>query len=52
MIAHADGLDYAEALKVEINKIYPELEIGIDALSPVISVHTGPKTLGVGWIKS
>ncbi len=52
MIAHADGLDYAEALKVEINKIYPELEIGIDALSPVISVHTGPKTLGVGWIKT
>lgn len=51
-IAHADGLDYAKALKVEIEKIYPEIEVGIDALSPVISVHTGPKTLGVGWIKA
>jgi len=52
MIAHADGIDYAEALKTEINKVYPELEVGIDPLSPVISVHTGPRTLGVGWIKS
>lgn len=52
MIAHADGLDYAEALKAEINKVYPELEIGINPLSPVISVHTGPRTLGVGWIRT
>jgi len=52
MIAHADGIDYAEAVKSEILKIYPNLNIGIDPLSPVISVHTGPKTIGVGWIRT
>ena len=51
MIAHADGIEYAEAVKLELLKIYPNLNIGIDPLSPVISVHTGPKTIGVGWIK-
>lgn len=51
MIAHADGLEYAEAVKAELEKVYPDLEIGIDALSPVISVHTGPKTIGIGWIR-
>ncbi|MCH4888559.1 DegV family protein [Acidaminobacter sp. JC074] len=52
MIAHADGIEYAEAVKSEILKIYPNLNIGIDPLSPVISVHTGPKTIGVGWIRT
>lgn len=51
MIAHADGLEYAEVVKSELQKIYPDIKIGIDPLSPVISVHTGPKTIGVGWIK-
>lgn len=50
-IAHADGLDYAENLKKELLKIYPNHNIEIDELSPVISVHTGPKTLGLGWFK-
>lgn len=51
MIAHAHGIEYAEALKVELQNICPNVEVGINALSPVISVHTGPKTIGVGWAK-
>ncbi|MBN2796280.1 MAG: DegV family protein [Clostridia bacterium] len=50
-IAHAHGMAYAEPLKNELEKLYPELNITINDLSPVISVHTGPKTIGIGWIK-
>lgn len=50
MIAHANGYDYALKLKEKALKIYPNHEIIIDELSPVISVHTGPNTVGISWI--
>lgn len=50
-IAQAHGQEYAEGVKAELEKVYPNLHISINELSPVISVHTGPKTIGVGWIK-
>jgi DegV family protein with EDD domain len=51
MIAHAKG--YENALKVQrtLHELYPNREIRISELSPVISVHTGPSTVGIGWIK-
>lgn len=51
IIAHANGQDYANKLKESFAEIYPHHEIAIDELSPVISVHTGPKTLGLSWIR-
>jgi len=51
MIAHAKGLPYAEKLKSEINLLYPKQEVYIGELSPVISVHTGPNTVGIAWIR-
>lgn len=51
MIAHAKGLDNALKVKEAISVIFPDKEIVIDELSPVISVHTGPNTVGVAWIK-
>lgn len=51
MIAHADAFEYVDSVKEKIQNIYPEKEIVVSELSPVISVHTGPKTLGVAWIK-
>ena len=50
-IAHADGYEYAVKMRERILSIYPDKDIIINELSPVISVHTGPKSLGVGWIK-
>lgn len=50
-IAQAHGMEYAQNMQRELKKIYPNLNIEISDLSPVISVHTGPKTIGVGWIK-
>ncbi len=51
MIAHANGIKQAEKVKEAIKVIHPNKEIVIGELSPVISVHTGPNTVGVAWIK-
>lgn len=51
MIAHADGLKAANSLKENIEKVYPNHDITVSELSPVISIHTGPNTIGVAWIK-
>lgn len=50
-VAQAHGRDYAVKVRDELQTHYPELNVSIDDLSPVISVHTGPKTIGIGWIK-
>lgn len=51
LIAHAKGIENAERIKDAIQSILPDKEIEICELSPVISVHTGPNTVGVGWVK-
>ncbi|XMB85790.1 DegV family protein [Mycoplasmatota bacterium WC44] len=51
MIAHAKGFEAASRLKDELLGIYPHHEITISELSPVISLHTGPNTVGIAWIK-
>lgn len=51
LVAQAHGMEYASKLEHELKTVYPNLNISINDLSPVISVHTGPKTIGVGWIK-
>lgn len=50
MIAHANGYDNAIKVQRTIKEIYPNHVVEISELSPVISVHTGPNTVGVGWI--
>ncbi len=51
MVAEAQAEDYSLVLKEKLQNKYPENIVTIDDLSPVISVHTGPKTVGIGWIK-
>jgi len=51
MIAHANGLDNAKIVHKAISLAFPDKEIDICELSPVVSVHTGPNTVGVAWIK-
>lgn len=52
MIAQADGHEKAEDMKEAIEALVPGIKVAIKDLSPVISVHTGPNTIGVGWIKN
>ena len=47
--AHADG--YAKWFKDEIKKVYPDRDIIIAYLTPVVGAHTGPKALGLGYIE-
>ena len=51
MLAHASAEDYVKKLQDEIKLIYPKHEIIVSELSPVISVHTGPRTVGLAWVK-
>ncbi len=50
MIAHAHGIEYAKKLRDKVSEVHPDKEIYIGELSPVISVHTGPNTVGIAWI--
>ncbi|MFP4456638.1 MAG: DegV family protein [Clostridia bacterium] len=50
LIAHADGLEYAKEMKELIEERYPSFTTSISELSPVVSVHTGPQSLGVTWV--
>lgn len=51
IIAHANGYDYSLKLKEKLLEIYPEHMISIEELSPVISVHTGEKSVGLSWVR-
>ncbi len=51
MIAHANGIENALRVKEAIEVIFPDKTIEVSELSPVISVHTGPNTVGVAWIR-
>jgi len=50
LLTHAKGLDYAKKMEQLINDKYPKLKVSISELSPVVSVHTGPQSLGVTWV--
>lgn len=50
ILAHANGYDYAMHLKEMLQEVYPQIEVTIEELSPVISVHTGSRSFGLSWI--
>ena len=50
-ISHAHADEYIEWFKNEIKKAFPEREVVVAYLTPVVGAHTGPKALGVGYIK-
>ncbi|QWB96030.1 DegV family protein [Mycoplasmatota bacterium] len=49
-IVYTNNLDKAEAFKNHILVNYPDLEINLVPLTPVVGAHAGPGTLGVGYI--
>jgi DegV family protein with EDD domain len=50
-ISHAHADEYIDWFKQEIKKAFPEREVVVAYLTPVVGAHTGPKALGVGYIK-
>ncbi len=50
-ISHAHNEQAAEWFKSEIQKVYPNRDVIVAPLTPVVGAHTGPKGIGVGFIK-
>lgn len=50
-ISHAHADEYVDWFKTEIKKAFPEREVVVAYLTPVVGAHTGPKGIGIGYIK-
>jgi len=49
-ISHAHADDYVQWFLEELKKVFPEREVIVAYLTPVVGAHTGPKALGLGYI--
>jgi len=49
-ITHSDSQNKADQLKEEILKLYPDCEVRITGLSPIIGAHTGPGMASICFI--
>lgn len=50
-ISHAHADEYVNWFVTEIKKVFPEREVIVAYLTPVVGAHTGPKGIGIGYIK-
>ncbi len=50
-ISHAHADEYVDWFVKEINKVFPNRKIVVAYLTPVVGAHTGPKGIGIGYIK-
>ncbi len=49
-ISHAYADEYVDWFKTEIKKAFPEREVVVAYLTPVVGAHTGPGGIGIGYI--
>lgn len=47
LIGHADDLDAAEILKERVEELFPNAEVQIAEIGPIIGAHVGPGTLAL-----
>jgi DegV family protein with EDD domain len=50
-ISHAHADEYVSWFVDEIKKAFPNREVVVAYLTPVVGAHTGPKAVGVGYIQ-
>ena len=48
-ILHVDALEKAEEIKNHIKEVYPNVNVEIDAITPVVSTHLGIGAIGFAW---
>ena len=48
-ILHVDALEKAEEIKNYMKEVYPNVNVEIDAISPVVSTHLGIGAIGFAW---
>lgn len=49
-ISHAHADQYVDWFKTKINEHFPDREVVVAYLTPVVGAHTGPKGIGIGYI--
>jgi DegV family protein with EDD domain len=50
-VVHAQAADEAEQIAADLRKRHPELEVPVGQIGSVLGTHTGPKALGLVYIK-
>jgi fatty acid-binding protein DegV len=50
-VVHAQAPEEAERIASDLRKRYPDLEVPIGQIGCVLGTHTGPKALGLVYIK-
>jgi fatty acid-binding protein DegV len=50
-VMHAQAADEAERIAADLRKELPGLEVPIGQIGSVLGTHTGPKALGLVYIK-
>ena len=50
-VVHAQAADEAEVMAADLRKELPDHEISIGQIGSVLGTHTGPKALGIVYIK-
>ena len=50
-ISHAHNDEAVQQIKDEIAKVFPDRVVISSYLTPVVGAHTGPKAIGIGYIK-
>ena len=48
-VLHVDAIEKAEEIKNHIKEIYPDVNVEIDGISPVVSTHLGIGAIGFAW---
>ena len=48
-ILHVDALEKAEEIKNYMKEVYPNVNVEIDAITPVVSTHLGIGAIGFAW---
>ena len=48
-ILHVDALEKAEEIKNYMKEVYPNVNVEIDGISPVVSTHLGIGAIGFAW---
>ena len=51
VLIHANRLDEANELKAELEATYPNAEVSVSHIGPVIGTHLGEGAFGIGWYK-
>jgi len=48
-VLHVDAIEKAEEIKNHIKEVYPNVNVEIDGISPVVSTHLGIGAIGFAW---